>query len=91
MTLTLTLRQAQGERFKAHRAISLVAVRACFVRRDLGSVTYRVKTGIGKHWRFPSEPSGAPHNTQEDSMNSIIYIVGLVVIIGVILSYFGFR
>lgn len=25
------------------------------------------------------------------SMNSIIYIVGLVVIIGVILSYFGFR
>jgi len=24
-------------------------------------------------------------------MNSIIYIVGLVVIIGVILSYFGFR
>jgi hypothetical protein len=25
------------------------------------------------------------------SMNSIIYIVGLVVIVGVILSYFGFR
>jgi hypothetical protein len=25
------------------------------------------------------------------SMNTIIYIVGLVVIIGVILSYFGFR
>jgi len=25
------------------------------------------------------------------SMNPIIYIVGLVVIIGVILSYFGFR
>jgi hypothetical protein len=31
------------------------------------------------------------YNTPEDSMNSIIYIVGLVVIIGVILSYFGFR
>ena len=29
--------------------------------------------------------------TQEDSMNTIIYIVGLVVIIGFILSYFGFR
>ena len=27
----------------------------------------------------------------EETMNSIIYIVGLVVIIGVILSYFGFR
>ena len=25
------------------------------------------------------------------TMNTIIYIVGLVVIIGVILSYFGFR
>ena len=24
-------------------------------------------------------------------MNSIIYIVGLVVIIGIVLSYFGFR
>jgi predicted membrane channel-forming protein YqfA (hemolysin III family) len=31
------------------------------------------------------------YNTSEDTMNSIIYIVGLVVIIGVILSYFGFR
>ena len=31
-------------------------------------------------------------NKLEDSfMNTIIYIVGLVVIIGVILSYFGFR
>ncbi|MDP3356667.1 MAG: hypothetical protein Q8M51_12530 [Polaromonas sp.] len=29
--------------------------------------------------------------TQKDSMNTIIYIVGLVVIIGFILSYFGFR
>jgi hypothetical protein len=28
---------------------------------------------------------------REANMNSIIYIVGLVVIIGVILSYFGFR
>jgi hypothetical protein len=30
-------------------------------------------------------------NPERQSMNSIIYIVGLVVIIGVILSYFGFR
>jgi hypothetical protein len=29
--------------------------------------------------------------TQEGTMNSIIYIVGLVVIIGAVLSYFGFR
>jgi hypothetical protein len=28
---------------------------------------------------------------QENIMNSIIYIVGLVVIIGAVLSYFGFR
>ena len=28
---------------------------------------------------------------KEASMNTIIYIVGLVVIIGVILSYFGMR
>jgi hypothetical protein len=33
-------------------------------------------------------PSRAP---KKETMNSIIYIVGLVVIIGVILSYFGFR
>ena len=33
----------------------------------------------------------APQHSKEDTMNSIIYIVGLVVIIGVILSYFGFR
>ena len=44
-----------------------------------------------KHWSLTSVPSGAPDNTPEDTMNSIIYIVGLVVIIGVILSYFGFR
>ena len=29
--------------------------------------------------------------SKEDFMNTIIYIVGLVVIIGVILSYFGLR
>lgn len=29
--------------------------------------------------------------TQRQAMNTIIYIVGLIVIIGVILSYFGFR
>lgn len=37
-----------------------------------------------------SQP-GTPTKTPEDSMNTIIYIVGLVVIIGFILSYFGFR
>ena len=35
--------------------------------------------------------SGTPTKNQEDLMNTIIYIVGLVVIIGFILSYFGFR
>ena len=30
-------------------------------------------------------------SSPEETMNTIIYIVGLVVIIGIILSYFGFR
>lgn len=29
--------------------------------------------------------------SKRQAMNTIIYIVGLIVIIGVILSYFGFR
>jgi hypothetical protein len=32
--------------------------------------------------------SGKP---EEDPMNSIIYIVGLIVVIGVVLSFFGLR
>lgn len=32
-----------------------------------------------------------PQHSQRKYMNTIIYIVGLVVIIGFILSYFGFR
>jgi hypothetical protein len=32
-----------------------------------------------------------PENSQRNHMNTIIYIVGLIVIIGFILSYFGFR
>lgn len=32
-----------------------------------------------------------PIHPKRNPMNSIIYIVGLVVIIGVVLSYFGFR
>ena len=46
---------------------------------------------MSRNLHLTNEPPGAPHNTLEDPMNSIIYIVGLVVIIGVILSYFGFR
>lgn len=33
----------------------------------------------------------SPLPPQEEIMNTIIYIVGLVVIIGAVLSYFGFR
>jgi hypothetical protein len=42
---------------------------------------------------FHKAPSVARHITSPRGlfMNTIIYIVGLVVIIGVILSYFGFR
>ena len=42
--------------------------------------------------RFRKVPmSVRPIHPNRNPMNSIIYIVGLVVIIGVILSYFGFR
>ena len=33
----------------------------------------------------------SPHPLKEHSMNTIIYIVGLVVVIGFVLSFFGFR
>jgi hypothetical protein len=42
-------------------------------------------------WSQKASRVGAPPKTPEDTMNTIIYIVGLVVIIGFILSYFGFR
>jgi hypothetical protein len=32
-----------------------------------------------------------PGKLEEDAMNSIIYIVGLIVVIGVVLSFFGLR
>ena len=37
------------------------------------------------------EPVPEFQRPKEEIMNTIIYIVGLVVIIGVILSYFGMR
>ena len=42
-------------------------------------------------WSQKASQVGTPTKTLEDTMNTIIYIVGLVVIIGFILSYFGFR
>ena len=36
-------------------------------------------------------PHRSVHHPPEEIMNSIIYIVGLIVIILFILSYFGFR
>ena len=36
-------------------------------------------------------PFRSIQRSREEIMNTIIYIVGLVVIIGVILSYFGMR
>jgi hypothetical protein len=42
-------------------------------------------------WCQKASQPGRPTTTPEDTMNTIIYIVGLVVIIGFILSYFGFR
>ena len=42
------------------------------------------------------EPSAGPfirmaQGTEERSMNGLIYLVGLVVVVGVILSFFGLR
>lgn len=44
---------------------------------------------IKKADKAPSPACQLP--SSEESMNTIIYIVGLVVIIGFVLSYFGFR
>ena len=44
-----------------------------------------------KSSRFEQQMGRPLLNSQGNFMNSIIYIVGLVVIIGVVLSYFGFR
>ncbi|WP_293634912.1 hypothetical protein [Polaromonas sp.] len=40
---------------------------------------------------FIRSPHRSVQHPREEIMNTIIYIVGLVVIIGVILSYFGLR
>ena len=40
---------------------------------------------------FIRRPYRSVQCSREEIMNTIIYIVGLVVIIGVILSYFGMR
>lgn len=37
------------------------------------------------------KPNQLANQRRGNIMNTIIYIVGLIVIIGVILSYFGFR
>ena len=44
----------------------------------------------------PLEPSLIPNinavkGAEEDTMNGLIYLVGLVVIVGIILSFFGLR
>ncbi len=36
-------------------------------------------------------PSSHPTRIESRPMNTIIYIVGLVVIVGAVLSYFGYR
>jgi hypothetical protein len=41
--------------------------------------------------KVQKEPTPEHPSSAEEIMNTIIYIVGLVVIIGVILSYFGLR
>jgi hypothetical protein len=33
----------------------------------------------------------APHTPRSTAMNTIIYIVGLIVVIGFVLSFFGLR
>jgi hypothetical protein len=43
------------------------------------------------HAAFIATDQPLPKTAESKPMNSIIYIVGLVVIVGVILSYFGLR
>jgi hypothetical protein len=55
------------------------------------------KRPTGQRGRFGNDqcteaaPIGTVHHAPEEIMNSIIYIVGLVVVILLVLSFFGFR
>ncbi len=73
-----------------------------FLKHITGGLRQLCPTKLGKrHLQSPILDAGTlrfhkraircARQHSEDTMNSIIYIVGLVVIIGVILSYFGFR
>ena len=46
---------------------------------------------VGRHGTEPLLLCCLLGQPEEDSMNSIIYIVGLIVVIGVVLSFFGLR
>ena len=58
------------------------------VRLRAGDAAYSQSALRLPYSRFTRRSGWRAIATQEDSMNTIIYIVGLVVIIGFILSYF---
>ena len=58
------------------------------VRLRAGDAAYSQSALRPPHFHCTRRTGWRAIATQEDSMNTIIYIVGLVVIIGFILSYF---
>ena len=62
------------------------------VRRLLGGAAYKRQPSFCQSLSLRNADSfKRVKNFPRGTMNTIIYIVGLVVIIGIILSYFGFR
>ncbi len=57
------------------------------------SGTGRVAAGIGSEIIFPGQPlrSHPPSHAKESHMGNIVYIVGAIVIVVALLSFFGLR
>ena len=70
------------------RALDQLAV--VLVRRVFGTLPTVVSLQFTDYLTHKA-PALARHKSLKNTMNTIIYIVGLVVVIGFILSYFGFR
>ena len=66
-------------------------VRTVEVGSSSGETTSSRKNHAGRAGTQLAEPCCLLGQLEEDTMNGIIYIVGLIVVIGVVLSFFGLR
>jgi hypothetical protein len=65
---------------------------AARVARHVSNAPYRgVRFGSGGMEPSPGSVIRIAQGSEEHSMNGLIYLVGLVVVVGVILSFFGLR